>query len=103
MTKSENKEMWKQKISAYKKSGLSAVKWCEANEEKIHTLRYWINKINKESKENSSETKWVSIQSSTIVDNYSFKVTVGKALVEIPESFNRAAFEDIVSILSKQC
>jgi|LGVF01.1.fsa_nt_gb hypothetical protein len=79
------------------------MKWCEVNEEKIHTLRYWIHKINKELKENTSETKWIVAKSSTITDNCPFKVTIGKATIEIQEKFNHTAFEDIVHILSKQC
>jgi hypothetical protein len=42
-----NDEIWKVNIEEYRKSGLSQRVWCKNKEYKVSTLRYWINKFNK--------------------------------------------------------
>ena len=34
-------QAWKEKLEDFERSGLSAAKWCEQHDEKIHTLKYW--------------------------------------------------------------
>ena len=48
MSKSPNSELrkeWEQRIAAYKESGQTQVKWCEANDISIHQFKYWMKRI----------------------------------------------------------
>ena len=50
---------WTEQISEYRQSGESLAKWCEKNDIKIHTMKYWLRKQSPVSKE-KPETAWVS-------------------------------------------
>lgn len=43
----ENKEIWLKRVEEYRSSGLSQKIWCEENDVKPTSLRYWIMKLNK--------------------------------------------------------
>ena len=49
MTRVLKQEMWQERISNYRNSGLNAQTWCQQNKLTISSLHYWINKLNKES------------------------------------------------------
>jgi hypothetical protein len=59
--KEEDRKLWTDRIKDYRASELTAVKWSEKNDISVHKLRYYINKFNKEKKQESKESKWVSI------------------------------------------
>ena len=58
MIRKEKALYWSGQISEYRKSGETLVKWCEKNEVKIHTMKYWLRKQSPVSK--NPETEWVS-------------------------------------------
>lgn len=59
MKRKEKELYWTGQISAYRQSGEPLVQWCEKNDIKIHTMKYWLRKQSPVSKE-SQETAWVS-------------------------------------------
>jgi hypothetical protein len=38
---------WKKIVADYKAGGLSVKKWCENNQLKLNTFKYWLSRINK--------------------------------------------------------
>lgn len=58
MLRKEKAQYWSGQISEYRKSGETLVKWCEKNDVKIHTMKYWLRKQSPISK--NQETEWVS-------------------------------------------
>ena len=58
MIRKEKALYWSGQISEYRKSGETLVKWCEKNDVKIHTMKYWLRKQSPVSKK--QEPAWVS-------------------------------------------
>lgn len=54
MTRALKHEMWQERISNYRNSGLNAQAWCQEHKLTISSLHYWINKLNKESLKSDS-------------------------------------------------
>ncbi len=50
----EKVELWQQRVADYQACGLTATAWCKQHGLNIHTLRYWIKKLNDESLESST-------------------------------------------------
>jgi len=44
--KSNNNQMWAERIKAQMSSGLSMQKWCNDNKIKVHVFQYWRDKLN---------------------------------------------------------
>ncbi|NMA84139.1 MAG: hypothetical protein GX962_09800 [Epulopiscium sp.] len=108
--KEEDRKLWTDRINDYRSSGLTAVKWAEDRGIAVHKLRYYINKFNKEKKQNSNqkpkEIQWTSVVPvETKVENKSnnpLKITIGKATVEVASGFDEVTFQSVIRILS-QC
>lgn len=108
--KDDERKLWIERIEDYRSSGLTAVKWAEGKCIAVHKLRYYINKFNKEKKQEfsqeSQKTTWVSVMPTNgIVEDKSsksLKVTIGKATIEITPGFDQDTFKSLVGILS-QC
>jgi len=43
-------QSWIKKLENFKASGLTAVQWCEQNQENIHTFKYWKLRLSSTSK-----------------------------------------------------
>lgn len=103
--KEEDRKLWTNRIKNHRASGLTAVKWDEENNISVHKLRYYINKFNKEKKQESKESKWISIvPEKPIVENKSespLKVIIENVIIEVTSGFNEDTFQSIISILSK--
>lgn len=109
----EDRKLWTERIGDYRSSGLTAVKWAEKNNISVYKLRYYINKFNKEKKQeinqetnqNLNKHKWAEIVPEKKVENKNsfspIKVTIGDATIEIVPGFDQNSFRDIVEILSK--
>ena len=83
----DKKEFWIQCINDYRSSGLSAIKWAEANDISVHTLRNRICEYNKKDKEKSGKVK--------------LKVTVGKGVIEVTPGFDQSTLKSLIEILSE--
>lgn len=98
------KELWIERIMEYRSSGLSALKWSEANNVSVHTLRNRICKYNKEDKIIANKANWVSvIPENKLTDketSKSLKVTVGKAMIEVTPGFDHDTLKSLIEILS---
>lgn len=71
MTRAEKaaaREQWRARVAEYRASGLSAVEWCKANDQKPHLLWHWIREF--ESKETPAQecSKWLPTSGNRSLD-----------------------------------
>ena len=60
-TSTKTQKLWIKLIEDYRSSGTTAKIWCEQEGYKIHTLRYWIRKLNQQS--SASNTGFIELVS----------------------------------------
>lgn len=100
-----NKEQWLQRIEEFHSSGLTQVSWCQQQNVKISTLRYWLKKL-REEEASGNTPEWVELQVTERVMNSSdasIKIHVGPYRVEISEGFAPSALLDVLKTLSVLC
>lgn len=61
MSKDELHAFRRQQIEDYRNSGQSAETWCEGNEMKVSTLRYWLRRI-KDADQPEPEQAWATMK-----------------------------------------
>ncbi|MBF4696106.1 IS66 family insertion sequence element accessory protein TnpA [Fusibacter ferrireducens] len=97
------RQLWSDRITEWKSSGLTASAWSIQNDLNVHTLKYWIQKFNKE-KLSVPKTNWVTLESPKEKDKCStspvyIKIHIGKALIEVPTAVSsetlRCIFESL--------
>ena len=103
-------EIWYKRVEDRIESGLTIKQWCEKNDISFSTFRNWNSKYNnliENEEDNFNTPKWIEVTKNTVSSNNifssSFRVSIGKAAVEVPANFNLTTFENIVSVLLKQC
>jgi len=107
MTRAEKaavREQWKARVAAYRASGLSAVEWCKANDQKPHRLWHWIREF--KAKETSTQecSKWLPIQvADHSTSEASLSIRAGQATITVSRGFDRALLLDVVRALSSLC
>lgn len=106
----EKRHLWQELIKDYRASQLSAKDWCQQNQVKISTLRYWVTKLNKENQPTSVNTEWlpVKVPGSDFKDfteetSCRIQVNIGRASIKVSPGFDPQVFEAVVRILSEQC
>ena len=122
MENPELQEKWQEIIAAYRKSGLSAVEWCEITGCTIGRLKYWITKFNKAKQQPFEEhhlplavnpnddfgvirTKWTEAE---LVDedppqSTAISIHVGAARIEVTSGFDHALLADVLRIAVGSC
>lgn len=107
MTRAEKaaaREQWRARVAEYRASGLSAVEWCKANDQKPHLLWHWIREF--EAKETPAQecSKWLPIQvTDHSTPESSLSVRVGQANITVSPGFDQALLLDVVRALSSLC
>lgn len=104
MNRKENRKHWESIIHNQIESGLSQKQWCEANNIKVSTFRYWKHKIfsNKPS-EKVETTTWTMVTpiKDTQLCNNKIEVKIGKAILLIEKSFDEEILDRLLGILNK--
>jgi hypothetical protein len=98
------RQKWEQHVANYRSSGKSAKVWCEANQVKIHTLRYWISKFhsNLQSKAEAS-TQWVQIEAckpEQKIAETALVITIGQVSIKVTPDFDPEFLKEVVRTLS---
>ncbi|MCE7793321.1 hypothetical protein K8O68_12910 [Salipaludibacillus sp. CUR1] len=103
MVPQEYRELWADRITQYKASGLSVVKWVETQEGiTVHQVRYWIKKFNQEKKNETSST-WLPVnvtkppaaQTKSVI-----KIEISEDFkVEVSSGFDETALRDVIRVL----
>jgi hypothetical protein len=101
-------EIWKQRIREYRKSGMTAEKWCQKNNISKASLKSWIWKFNKQDENDKNtevETEWVEIDALTINEKEDKRIEISKPIVikiknasiEVHDEFNETALRKILT------
>jgi hypothetical protein len=93
-----NAETWENRIEAYKSSGLTAVKWCEKNNLKINTFKYWVTRLNKEKKKHDQE--WIAMKTPlNMVPVQPITIRIGNISIEVLDTFNHETLRSVIKVL----
>lgn len=113
MSKEEVRKQWEKRVEEYKASNMSASAWCRANNINPSTFWYWLNrdktKVNTsvKLKKESEQLEWLPIEikddKKTEINEDTFVVKIGSAIIEVKEGFNRNLFKDIIDVLVSSC
>ena len=101
MENTQMQQLWEERIADYRKSGLTAARWCERTGHSIGQLKYWITKARKLARRN----EWAQVE---IVDSNppaAFKITVrvGAARIEVEPGFDQSLFSEVLRVMSSTC
>jgi len=113
MRKSSSCNEWKVRVDEYRQSGLSASKWCVLNDFSVHTLTYWITRINKLTKDTipspeklcsqNDDHSWATVK---IVDdnrNCKIAICIGSARIEVSSGFDKSLLSDVLQVVTRSC
>jgi transposase-like protein len=105
MTQAEIRQVWKARVEAYKASGQSTAKWCDAHQINRRQLWYWLRKFKDSTQHPESSPQWVSVEvaSKPLRTESSLRVNVGSASIEVKSGFNRSLLSDVVRTLQDLC
>lgn len=103
MSSDERKQLWQQRIDAYKASGEPNVKaWCHHNGIGVQSMYQWMKRLApKSSFDELPSTQWVALNQSSprYESNASLHIHIGNVSIEIQDDFNRALFQEVIEIL----
>jgi hypothetical protein len=105
VSQDERKQMWQQRIEAYKASGVPSVKaWCNQNQIGLQSMYKWMRRLELEATAVAPpSTQWVAVESSNsiIFDGLTshLAVKIGDVSIEIKEGFNPKLFTEVLQIL----
>ncbi|MDQ0897479.1 IS66 family insertion sequence element accessory protein TnpB [Paenibacillus sp. V4I7] len=101
---------WIPLIENYKASGLTMAAWCSANQFTLHTLKYWLRKLNGVSSTSSTKSQPSAFIPLSVGDAVSVKahttpliVRVGEASIELRSDFDSRLFREVVQVLRSTC
>ena len=102
MTVQERHGMWKQRITQYRSSSLSARTWCEQQSISLSALRYWITRFNKEQQE-SKDIQWVSMEEALSLGDQEgasdISIQIGNVTIGIRNNFSEDALFRVLKVL----
>jgi len=101
----ERREMWLERVMAFRESGQSVAAWCRAHELKEHQMRYWLRRLSSGSSDVPVSTQWLSMTIDQRADSLDqgILVQVGQVTIQVRPGFNRALLADVVDALASPC
>lgn len=119
MTHVERRELWLERVAAYRASGMSASAWCRENPEvKERQLRTWAQRIKPEESLPVMAMQWLqvcmedapvevtpvaSVEAPGVSEAQGLIIRVGEASIEVGRGFDRELLADVVRVLSERC
>jgi transposase-like protein len=106
MTQAEIRQVWKARVEAYKASGQSTAKWCDAHQINRRHLWYWLRKYKETTQQQKpSSPQWASVEvaPTPLEPSKTLQVKIGAASIEVKPGFNRALLSDVVRTLQGLC
>ena len=93
---------WQERITEYRASGLSAVRWCEKTGHSVWQLRYWVKKIDRLT--GSSDTPgWAKVEIANGTGCSGITVCVGVARIEVESGFDRRVLGEVLKVAASIC
>jgi hypothetical protein len=105
MKRSDLRVEWEQRIATFTASGLSASKWCAANEVSIHQFWYWKKKLKTTEDTFSDSSQWFALEMDDSMEDSQSKiiVNVGQVSLEIEHGFDPKLLVEVVRTLQSIC
>lgn len=109
MTKEERRkrrEMWHERVTAFRASGLSVAAWCREHELKEHQMRYWLRRFQSVSEPDSSAATWLPVHVRDDRESQGvgeLVVRVGDVAIEVRPGFDRSLLVELVETLTDRC
>ncbi|MBF8984897.1 hypothetical protein IZY60_15250 [Lutibacter sp. B2] len=104
MNSKENRKYWETIIHNQMESGLSQNRWCEENNTKVSTFRYWKHKMfSNKPLEKAEKTTWTKVTpiTDTQLCNSKIEVKIGQATLLIDKFFDEEILHKLMGILTK--
>lgn len=100
--KMARRQLWKERVAAFKESGQSARSWCKDKDLKEHQLRYWLEKYDLQEQTKPVETKWISVDVKEKPAHKDSLITVkiDQAIIEVKPGFDPNLLRDVVQALN---
>lgn len=99
-------------MNEFKGSCLTQEQWCDANHEKISTLRYWIAKFKNEASE-EEQPEWLSVsvngniakaEVSKKAESVPVTIRIGSFAIDLdPASLHAESLKPLLKALSETC
>lgn len=102
MSVDERKQMWQDRINAYRSSRVPSVKaWCKQNQVGVQSMYSWMKRLKTEATHVAYPLKqWVAIDSSNLIeDTATLTVKVGDVSIEIKEGFSHSLLNEVLQFL----
>jgi len=106
MTKQELQQHWKERIAAYRASGLSQVAFCREQDISLRQLSYWLRKEAKKETVTATSTRWLPVEinnQGAASENNSLQIKMGPASIEIRPGFDQKLLLDVLKTLKVLC
>ncbi|ABR46356.1 hypothetical protein Amet_0115 [Alkaliphilus metalliredigens QYMF] len=100
MKSSENKEKWQLHINSQLSSGQTQIQWCEEQGVKIHSFRYWKNRLQIKPEQAKESTGFVAIKPVTLQKVSKMRIRIGKATVEIDDDVDPILLTSVIRVLT---
>lgn len=106
MAQRKSETIWKQTIADCKASGLTAMQWCEKNNIKLSTYKYWLTRLNKQ-KSSATDICWaeMKIPEETIQHPASPSITIRyeKFVIDVSERTDYRLLAEVLKTLHSVC
>lgn len=101
MTRAAKRKEWEVRIAAFRGSGQSVGKWCEANGIKEHSLRYWMHRVGAGESNESLTPQWLSVEveGTSSPSKSPLHIRVGQATIEVKPGFDPILLKEVVQAL----
>ena len=92
LNKAENEKIWRERVAEYRVSNQTQKQWCNENNYKQTTLRYWLEKTNKEQSQKEMP-EWIDLEVGENkvakmpvkkLEGNVIEVSIGKAIITFP-------------------
>ena len=102
MITAEKKEKWLKHLENWKKSGLSANKYCLENDINKNSFRYWIDRDRGKIKTKKKFVKLNIQKPLSIPESKSISLKYGSFEIKIPTAFNKPDLEKLLEVLESR-
>ena len=102
MNYEQNKQLWQDRVSRFRESGVTQENWCQLEGVKVSALRYWIRKCKEE--EHPEVPQWICLTPSEAPapteNREPLILWIGKYGIEISEGFHPPTLQKLIQLLS---
>ncbi|WAH35667.1 IS66 family insertion sequence element accessory protein TnpA [Alicyclobacillus dauci] len=99
----ELRETWRERVAAFRDSGLSGAAWCAEQGIKEHQLWYWVSRFREKSPKPSVSTDFLPVQVHESIANLPLLVRVGSVAIEVHPGYDAQLLRDLVETLTGSC